>query len=249
MQKIKVVLADSDEEFRRTLKDALGGTGKIEVIGETGDREGLRRLMREVAPDVIVMDYLLNGQDGLEVLERLREQAERPKILVVSQYMSGFMAGDTLFGRADNSLNRSCGMDMILHKIYCLARDRRAALQPHMNQERISQGMEEAFRALRIPSQLKGFLYLQEAVSIAVQDTDMANAVTKELYPETAKRCRSTPIKVERGIRHVIELFWDRDDETVKRKFFGPAAADMGKPTNSVFISKLADWIRRAGTE
>lgn len=249
MQKIKVVLADSDEEFRRTLKDALGGTGKIEVIGETGDREGLRRLMREVAPDVIVMDYLLNGQDGLEVLERLREQAERPKILVVSQYMSGFMAGDTLFGRADNSLNRSCGMDMILHKIYCLARDRRAALQPHMNQERISQGMEEAFRALRIPSQLKGFLYLQEAVSIAVQHVDTENAFTIELYPEIARRCQCRPAQVERGIRHTIELFWDRGDETVKQQFFGPAAGAMGRPSNRVFICRLAEWIQRNGME
>ncbi len=238
--KIKIVLTESNEDAREMLQTALESTGRFAVVGVTGDGTQVQKLIQETKPDLLFLDMILPGLDGLSILRRLDER-ERPAILAVSHFINQDIAVQA----------GELGVSMLIGKPY-----QEAAVIDHLLQiaeKRSSKfhapGLEELVTSIihevGVPAHIKGYQYVREAIMITVEDMDVINSVTKVLYPEVAKRYHTTSSRVERAIRHAIEVAWDRGDLETLQKFFGYTVSNAkGKPTNSEFIAMISDRIR-----
>lgn len=247
---IKILVADAGEEFRRLLTDALAEESDMELVGATGDGKEAISLVRELNPDVVAMDLILAQMDGLEVLTELTALSPRPRVLVLSSFANLSMTSHVAAGGADYCLMKPCKISTVLERIRQLASLRQAdqsEVDSHSSLREQSQSLESAvtgiIHEIGVPAHIKG--YHREAIIIAVENMEVINAVTKVLYPEVAKRFNTTASRVERAIRHAIEVAWDRGDLDVLQKYFGYTVSNVkGKPTNSEFIAMIADRLQ-----
>ncbi|MBE6970700.1 MAG: sporulation transcription factor Spo0A [Ruminococcaceae bacterium] len=238
----KVILADANEEFRILLEDTIDKTGEFTVVGSTGDGTELLEMVHHLQPQMVIMDVVLPGLDGFGVLNQLQKMGDNaPTVFVTSSF-----SNDETVSRA-----MSMGVYFFLPKPVSeqsLLEQMRKAVAP---QEQLLQepGLESRITAIiheiGVPAHIKGYQYLREAIMIAVNDMDVINAVTKVLYPAVAKAFNTTPSRVERAIRHAIEVAWDRGDlETLQHYFGYTVNSAKGKPTNSEFIALIADRLQ-----
>lgn len=246
-RKLRVLLADAGEDFRGLLAGAINAEADLEVVGTTGSGEELLALARTVKPDMIVMDLVLAGMDGLTVLESLGQ--DRPRVIVLSSFIGAALAGQAAALGADYLILKPCVIPALLQRI------RQLCQTPPVMPPAPPWALEEDDRALErqvtaiihdigVPAHIKGYQYLREAIRLTVADMDSINAVTKVLYPAVAKKFGTTASRVERAIRHAIEVAWDRGDLETLQKYFGYTVSNAkGKPTNSEFIAMIADRI------
>ena len=239
-------MADAGEEFRRILVEHLAGEAGLEVSGQTGDGEEALRLCRQNPPDVLVMDLVLNQADGVEVLQQLEGLEHRPKVLVLSGFARGSVAELAAASGADYYMLKPCRLTAVAERVRQLAALRETEDGPEEEQSRrLEHVVTSIIHEIGVPAHIKGYQYLREAIIIAVGDMDVINAVTKVLYPEVAKRFGTTASRVERAIRHAIEVAWDRGDLETLQKYFGYTVSNAkGKPTNSEFIAMIADRLQ-----
>jgi len=246
----RVLLADASEEFRRVFTEILAEEGDIELIGSTSDGEEAMRLVKEYAPDVLVMDLVLSHMDGLEVLQTLEGAGVRPRVLVLSSFARGNMAELAAEHGADYYMMKPCKTSTLVERIRQLAGQTPGSSEEENSRSGVrEQSLESTVTAIiheiGVPAHIKGYQYLREAIMIAVEDMEVINAVTKILYPEVAKRFGTTASRVERAIRHAIEVAWDRGDLETLQKYFGYTVSNSkGKPTNSEFIAMIADRLQ-----
>ena len=253
--KKKILLADTGEEFRQLLTAALTEEGDFTIVGETDDGGELLRLAAEREPDLVAMDLMLRGTDGMEVLQELSALTVRPRILILSGFAKGSMAELAALNGADYFIIKPCRISSVVERIRQLT----AGISQEMPSAELLSGrslestVTSIIHEIGVPAHIKGYQYLREAIIIAVDDMDVINAVTKILYPEVAKRFGTTASRVERAIRHAIEVAWDRGDLDTLQKYFGfTVNSSKGKPTNSEFIAMIADRLqlrRRDGAE
>ncbi len=243
MSTIKIVIADADEESRNALAEALGQESDVQVAGTTGEGSRVIPLLRETGADVLVMDLVLYGMDGLELLQRISTQeARRPGILVYSSFVAGGVAARSAQLGADYFLAKPTQTSSVLERIRLLKNSATVTPKACQNMETL---ITSIIHEIGVPAHIKGYQYLREAILIAVDDMDVINAVTKILYPEVAKRYGTTASRVERAIRHAIEVAWDRGDIETLQKYFGYTVSNAkGKPTNSEFIAMIADRLQ-----
>ena len=242
--KTRVLVADASEEFRRVLTASLSEEAGLEVAGETADGPELLRLVEERNPDVIVMDLVLTGMDGLEVLGQLLERACKPRVLVLSGFARGSVAELAASGGADYYMMKPCRLSTVAERVRQLAAPAEAG-EDGPGRENLETTVTAIIHEIGVPAHIKGYQYLREAIIIAVGDMEVINAVTKVLYPEVAKRFGTTASRVERAIRHAIEVAWDRGDLETLQKYFGYTVSNAkGKPTNSEFIAMIADRLQ-----
>ena len=245
---IRIVLADASEEFRRVLALTLMEEPGLELAGDTGDGEEAVHLVEELRPDVLVMDLVLSRMDGLEVLSAVKDMPQRPRVLVLSGFVRGNTAELAAEKGADYYMMKPCKTATVMERVRQMAN----LLQPEEDPQRQGareQNLERTVTAIiheiGVPAHIKGYQYLREAIVIAVDDMEVINAVTKILYPEVAKRFGTTASRVERAIRHAIEVAWDRGDLETLQKYFGYTVSNSkGKPTNSEFIAMIADRLQ-----
>lgn len=237
----RVLLADTGEDFRRNLASGFAGEPDMQVVGQTGDGAELLRMARELEPDAVVMELVLTGMDGMEVLEGLAKLERRLKIIILSSYVRGNVADMAAARGADYYLTKPCNVEMVLERVRQLTSAN--GLDPEEDKRvNLESQVTAIIHEVGVPAHIKGYQYLREAILIAVQDMDVINAVTKVLYPEVAKRFGTTASRVERAIRHAIEVAWDRGDLETLQKYFGYTVSNTkGKPTNSEFIAMIAD--------
>lgn len=239
-------MADASEEFRRLLVETLRGEGDLSVVGETGDGEAAVELCRQRQCDVLVMDMILASLDGVEVLSKVSAMTPKPKVLVISSFASGSVADLAAAKGADYFMMKPCRTSAVVERVRQMVTGARPA-----EEDTRGQGLESTVTAIiheiGVPAHIKGYQYLREAIMITVEDMDVINAVTKVLYPEVAKRFGTTASRVERAIRHAIEVAWDRGDLETLQKYFGYTVSNAkGKPTNSEFIAMIADRLQLA---
>jgi two-component system response regulator (stage 0 sporulation protein A) len=240
-EKITIVITDSNEEARELLEESLEKTGRFQVVGSTGDGSRALELVRQTQPELLLLDLVLPGLDGLTILRRLQEEDIRPAVVVTSHFV-----GQDMVAEAGN-----LGAAIFLSKPYdeLALIDHLLALANKREQHLHAPGLEELVTAIihevGVPAHIKGYQYVREAIMITVEDMDAINSVTKVLYPEVAKRYATTSSRVERAIRHAIEVAWDRGDLETLQKYFGYTVSNAkGKPTNSEFIAMISDRIR-----
>ena len=239
------MVADAGEDFRRLLVETLEDEADLAVVGETSDGAELVELCRQQQPDVVVMDMILSTLDGVDVLTQLGELLPRPKVLVLSSFAGGSVAELAAARGADYFLMKPCRVTSVVERVRQLA----SSAVPPEDTDRARRGLESTVTSIiheiGVPAHIKGYQYLREAILIAVEDMDVINAVTKVLYPEVAKRYSTTASRVERAIRHAIEVAWDRGDLETLQKYFGYTVSNAkGKPTNSEFIAMIADRLQ-----
>ena len=244
MDKMRILVADSGEEYRRILAETLNAEADMEVVGETGDGEETISLAQSLRPDAIVMEMVLSGADGIEVLSRLRQEAgKHPVILVVSSFARGNMAQLAAEMGADYYLMKPCKITAVTERLRQLVNTGGEGSEPE--EENLEAVVTSIIHEIGVPAHIKGYQYLREAIVIAAKDMEVINAVTKILYPEVAKRYHTTASRVERAIRHAIEVAWDRGDLEILQKYFGYTVSNAkGKPTNSEFIAMIADRLQ-----
>ena len=244
--KITVVLADAGEELRAMLKERIEATGEFAVVGSTGDGLSALRLIEEKKPQLLLSDVLLPELDGFGLLDRLAASEDMPKTILLSALYSDEVAAQAMAKGVAFFMPKPFETESLLERI------RQAAglgAEPEEDAyHALQRQVTEVIHEVGVPAHIKGYQYVREAIVIAVQDMEVINAVTKVLYPEVAKRYNTTPSRVERAVRHAIEVAWDRGDlETLQRYFGYTVSNTKGKPTNSEFIAMIADKIRLEG--
>jgi len=245
MERKKLILvADANEEFRRLLADAVEHEPDLALAAETGSGAEAVRLVAETAPDVIVMDLVLSHMDGLEVLNTLGTMEPRPKILVLSSFSTGAIGDRAAQAGANYFMIKPCNLTSVLERVRQLCGDG-LPTDGEDHARSLESTVTAIIHEIGVPAHIKGYQYLREAIMIAVEDMDVINAVTKILYPEVAKHFGTTASRVERAIRHAIEVAWDRGDLETLQKYFGYTVSNAkGKPTNSEFIAMIADRLQ-----
>ena len=246
--KKRIILADASEEFRQMLADMMEQEADLSVVAQTASGEELLELIARHKPDVVVMDLMLSGLDGLGVLEQLG--ANRPRTLVLSAFSTPALSEQISESGGDYCMLKPCRAQTVIE------RTRRLTSAPSLEDvdaEERARDLERQVTAIihdiGVPAHIKGYQYLREAIGLAVADMEVINAVTKVLYPAVAKKFGTTASRVERAIRHAIEVAWDRGDLETLQKYFGYTVSNAkGKPTNSEFIAMIADRISLGGS-
>ena len=251
--KISVLLADSGEDFRMLLSDLIEEEGDMEVVGAADNGERAISLIAELEPDILVTDLILPKMDGLSVLQYLQEHNCRTRAIVVSGFYNQQIVTECSELGAAYFLPKPCSPDLLLPRIRQTASPKVLNIQnlqqnalaaPRPQEPSLEAMVTDIIHEIGVPAHIKGYQYLREAIILTINDMDVINAVTKVLYPEVARKFNTTPSRVERAIRHAIEVAWDRGDIEVLQKFFGYTVSNIkGKPTNSEFIAMIADCL------
>ena len=245
--KTRILIADTNDDFRRLMTEVLRNEEDMELIGCAGDGVDALAMAAEMKPDILVLDLVLAKLDGLEVLRRLPEACPDTKALVVSGFFNDKIISQCAMLGAAYFVTKPCDIITLLDRIRQISSNgRQSAVQSdeRSHDANLEASVTEIIHEIGVPAHIKGYQYLREAIILTINDMDIINAVTKVLYPEVAKKFNTTPSRVERAIRHAIEVAWDRGDIEVLQKFFGYTVSNIkGKPTNSEFIAMIADCL------
>ena len=246
---IKVIIADSSEDFRATMIDTLSMEPGITVVGDTASGTELLKMVAEKKPDVILIDFILSDLDGLSVLKRLSASGDRgPAVIIVSCFANEQTVTEAAGLGAKYFIQKPFSMSIAVEQIRRFGvpfSKRVTGKQGAMKPMSIEALVTEVIHEVGVPAHIKGYVYLREAIMLNIKDMEVINAVTKILYPAIAKKFNTTPSRVERAIRHAIEVAWDRGDIETLQNFFGYTVSNAkGKPTNSEFIAMIADRLR-----
>ena len=239
-----VIIADNTEEFCTSLQNALKRTEGFQVLGTASDGEQAIRMVQEKRPDVLVLDLMLPKQDGLGVLKAISNMERKPVTLATSRFITDYVANAAANLGVRYLMLKPCDMGTLVSHLQEI---QGSSLQkaPAKNTTSIETLVTNIIHEIGVPAHIKGYQYLREAIIIAVGDMDVINAITKVLYPQVAKTFQTTPSRVERAIRHAIEVAWDRGDLDTLQRFFGYTVSNTkGKPTNSEFIALIADKLQ-----
>lgn len=242
-----VVIADNSEEFCSSLTAALHQTDRFRVLDTACDGERAIALVTERKPDILVLDMMLAKKDGISVLKAISSAERKPTVLATSGFITDYVASAAANLGVRYLMLKPCDMSALVERLEEIrgGENLRMPAARHTSQQNIETMVTNIIHEIGVPAHIKGYQYLREAIIIAVEDMDVINAITKILYPQVAKTFQTTPSRVERAIRHAIEVAWDRGDLDTLQRFFGYTVSNTkGKPTNSEFIALIADKLQ-----
>ncbi|KOA20929.1 stage 0 sporulation protein A [Clostridium homopropionicum DSM 5847] len=260
--KISVLIADDNKEFCNILNDYLLNQRDIVVTGVAKDGLEALSLIQEKKPDLVVLDIIMPHLDGLGVLEKMNTMKldPMPRIIVLSAVGQDKITQRAITLGADYYVVKPFDMDVFTKRIRqmfnnTISSDQVKKTVSIVDNEEIKFKRNEPvdleseitsiIHEIGVPAHIKGYMYLREAISMVVNDVELLSAVTKELYPSIAKKYNTTASRVERAIRHAIEVAWSRGQVETINKIFGYTIHNgKGKPTNSEFIAMVADKLR-----
>ncbi|MGN1350981.1 MAG: sporulation transcription factor Spo0A [Anaerovoracaceae bacterium] len=257
MGEIRVALADDNRDFCEMLADVIGSNKEIRIVWTASNgREVLEQIEKDI-PDVLVLDNIMPYVDGIEVLEQLsaKEFVRRPKIIMLTAMGHEALTKRAMDLGADYYIVKPFDMGILMKRIYNLA-GRSGLVQGQTNRRSVSSedglvasslemDITNLIHEIGVPAHIKGYHYLRLGIRLCVENMELLGAVTKELYPMIAKEFNTTSSRVERAIRHAIEVAWTRGSLEMIDSLFGYTVHNgKGKPTNSEFIALLSDKIR-----
>ena len=259
MEKLNIAIADDNERMVRLLGDIVRSDEELQVIGTAKDGVEAYELIKTAEPDVVLLDIVMPKMDGLGVMEKVNKDStikKHPAFIMISAIGQEKITEDAFRLGADYYIMKPFDNDMVISRIKDV-KNRNVArpsevrkVQPYEKREELKERNLEAdvtaiIHEIGVPAHIKGYQYLREAIIMSVNDIDMLNSITKILYPTIAKKFQTTPSRVERAIRHAIEVAWSRGKMDTIDELFGYTINNgKGKPTNSEFIALIADKIR-----
>ncbi len=243
VNKIKVLIGDDSVEFGVSCASVLRSMGMYAV---TRPKDGgvLFETIKNDSPDVVVMDAILPHMDAIELIKKVQALGgKKPEFIVTSSYDNPFIERQVMQGGAAYFMLRPFDMNSLGDRINALIKG--TFLESEQNNEDMEVVVTEIIHQLGVPAHIKGYHYLREAILSSLEDKELLESVTKMLYPTVAKKFDTTSSRVERAIRHAIEIAWDRGNLDTLNSFFGYTVNTCkGKPTNSEFIALITDKLR-----
>ncbi len=266
MKPIRVAIADDNIRLVEILEEVISSDPDLEVVGTAHNGEDILSIIREKEPDVVLLDIIMPRLDGLSVMERLSAErlTDGPSIIVMSAIGREQIAEDAFQLGAAYYILKPFDNQVLLNRIKTICGGQaHTALTyntslntdplPAMVQEesgaytgdRVEVDVTEFLRSIGVPAHIKGYQYMKDAIAMAIRDISVMECVTKTLYPNIAEKYGTTSSRVERAIRHGIELGMSRGKIDVLENFFGYTVnGGRGKPTNSEFMAQAADRLR-----
>lgn len=247
---IKVVVADDNREFCEILREFIDSQDDMRLVGVAHSGRETLELLKGDQPDVLILDVIMPHLDGIGVLERLNNErvSPRPKVLVLSAFGQESVTQRAFQLGADYFVLKPFNLEVLAKRIRQMARasdnGQATALRPAAHRS-LDVAVTNILHEIGVPAHIRGYLYLREAIVMVANKVEIMGAVTKELYPAIARRYSTTPSRVERAIRHAIEVAWNRGNVEFLGRIFGHTVnAERGKTTNSEFIAMVADRLR-----
>ncbi|MFD1018690.1 sporulation transcription factor Spo0A [Thalassobacillus hwangdonensis] len=253
MEKIKVCLADDNRELIKLLEEYLGDASGIEVVGTAYNGKDCLEMLEEVEADVLVLDIIMPHMDGIAVLTQLRELElkKKPSVIMLTAFGQEEVTKKAVDLGAAYFMLKPFDLESLTEQIRqvhgakdpiskAIGTGSRSGRKPDLNTS-ITQIIHE----IGVPAHIKGYMYLREAISMVYNDIELLGSITKVLYPDIAKKYQTTASRVERAIRHAIEVAWNRGNVDSISSLFGYTISNTkAKPTNSEFIAMVADRLR-----
>lgn len=259
MQKLSVAIADDNERMLRLLGDIIESDEELSVVGTAKDGEEAYNVIKAKEPDVVLLDIVMPKLDGLGVLDRVNHDKaikKHPTFIMISAIGQEKITEDAFQLGADYYIMKPFDNDMVIDRIKYVrnqknvhnveqrkvnAYEKKTEIEPR----NLESDVTEIIHEIGVPAHIKGYQYLRDAIIMSVHDMEMLNSITKILYPTIAKKYQTTPSRVERAIRHAIEVAWSRGKmDTIDEMFGYTIHNGKGKPTNSEFIALITDRIR-----
>ena len=248
MKKAKLFVIDDNKDITRMIREYFKNNSNIEVVLEAANGKEAMDLINTKKDmfDIVVLDLVMPGKDGIAVLEYLYNNNIDKKVIVLTSYNTQDMISKVASLGASYFMLKPFELKDLEEKINIISKqinDNGESIDLAHNNLQIS--ITRTLHELGVPSHIKGYNYIREGISLVYAKPDIVGGITKELYPEIAKRYNSTVSRVERAIRHAIEVSWNRGNWDLMEEIFGHSVdIDKAKPTNSEFIVTIADKMR-----
>lgn len=236
---IRIMMVDSDINHLEAVEKYFSNSSSIEVVKTCNNKEEVLKNL-ESDYDVLILNMLLSGNDSLYVLAKLRELKLKKLVIVTSEFMSSDMIDEITKYEPNYFVKKPYSMESLESILTSLS-----SKIVNGNNKDLKLKITNLLHSLGIPSHIKGFSYIRDSIELMYNNKGYMNAITKELYPAIAKSYETTSSRVERAIRHAIEVSWMRGDYDLMDEIFGNSVDfDRSKPTNSEFIVTLADRLK-----
>lgn len=262
MRELSILIVDDNRSFRESVKQTIEGQEDMKVVAEAADGAEALALIQNLRPDVVLLDLVMPKVDGIGVLESLSKQKDgAPVVIILSAVISDPIMQQLMNLGAAYYMAKTCDMQLLITRIRQMKGISRQILPAEPEKRPGESGnvissvdvrsvsveteVTNLIHEVGVPAHIKGYQYLRESILMAIEDMDILNAITKQLYPAIAKKFDTTPSRVERAIRHAIEVAWSRGKmDTLEKLFSYSINVGKGKPTNSEFIALIADRMR-----
>lgn len=241
------MIVDDNRDFCEILKEYFEGQEDCLVTAVAHNGLQALEFLAQDMPDVMILDLIMPHLDGIGVLEKLALEYEvRPKVIILTAFGQEAMTKRAVELGANYYILKPFDLEVLGNRVRQLANNQSGPvrlLQPKMRNLDVE--VTNLIHQMGVPAHVRGYQYLRDAIILVIGEMSLLGAVTKELYPMIAEKYNTTPSRVERAIRHAIELAWDRGNVELMNKFFGYTIdVERGKPTNSEFIAMVADRLR-----
>ncbi|WP_048602240.1 sporulation transcription factor Spo0A [Rubeoparvulum massiliense] len=256
---MRILLADDNREFVQLLQEYINRQDDMEVVGVAYNGNEVLEILEDQEVDLMVLDIIMPYLDGIAVLERMKgmDLPIQPKIIMLTAFGQEEITKRTMELGADYYILKPFDMEMLVDRIrYMGSKEspsssaesfQAVSTQPKTQQREINldRSITNIIHEIGVPAHIKGYLYLREAITMVYHNIDLLGSITKRLYPEIAQKYNTTPSRVERAIRHAIEVAWSRGNiDSISRLFSHTINVSKAKPTNSEFIAMIADKLR-----
>ena len=253
---VKLIIADDNRNFCQMLQNYLQSQDDLSIIGVANNGLEAWEIIQTQEPDLIILDLVMPNLDGLGVLERIngRTTMTRPKIIMLTAFGQESLTHQAMMLGVDYFLLKPVDLDILTKRIRSLTQDLSTTAPEQFSSSaypivttvgstlNLVSEVTTLMHQIGIPAHVKGYQYIRDAILMVVEDISLLGAVTKELYPGIAKKYDTASSRVERGIRHAIQLAWERGNKDSLKRIFGYSMnIENQKPTNSEFIALLAD--------
>lgn len=246
-ERVKVLVADDNREFCELLKEYIATQPDMELTGTACNGLEVLDAVVKCPPQVIILDIIMPHLDGIGVLEKLNTMgmSARPKVIMLTAFGQEGITQRVVELGADYYVLKPFNLEVLIQRVRQLANNKSNRPVPQIRSRSLDAEVTNVIHEIGIPAHIKGYMYLREAIVMVVGRIELMGAVTKELYPMVAVKFHTTPSRVERAIRHAIEVAWNRGNFEAINSLFGyTVSVDRGKPTNSEFIAMVADKLR-----
>ena len=264
-EKLSVLIADDNQDFSSTLSTYINRQEDMEVIAIAKDGNEAVEMISNTTPDVVLLDVIMPHLDGLGVLEKINiiKSDKKPTCIMLSAVGQDKITQKAISIGAEYYMVKPFDIELLIQRIReikffkpnkfggsFIAREPKQKYielggDNNKKEENLEALVTNVIHEVGVPAHIKGYQYLREAIMMVVNDIDVINQITKSLYPQIANKYNTTPSRVERAIRHAIEVAWGRGEQQVVENIFGyTISAAKGKPTNSEFIAMIADKLR-----
>ncbi|MDQ0256240.1 two-component system response regulator (stage 0 sporulation protein A) [Evansella vedderi] len=256
MENVRVCIADDNRELVMLLEDYINSQDDMDVVGKAFNGQECIELIEEKEPDVLILDIIMPHLDGLAVLEKLnaRQLTRRPNIIMLTAFGQEDVTKKAVELGASYYVLKPFDMDTLMNKIRDISGNSSVYIKPQHSSPQVKRenkpmnldaSITSIIHEIGVPAHIKGYMYLREAITMVYNDIELLGSITKVLYPDIAKKYNTTASRVERAIRHAIEVAWSRGNiESISKMFGYTVSVSKAKPTNSEFIAMVADKLR-----